>query len=190
MIQRIEKLSESKSFVRTIHRLRPTERSLESSCLRVYHVSTRGRISKLMRDGVAKFQTEVDELMGNPAARLGDKVLQTAPHCHAPIHPAAPTPTPIPHPPMPLTIVKGVPTVMIGGKPAATATSTTSPCMLASCTPAGPGMIAKGSATVMIGMLPAARARDKTAHPSCVAPIPSPSGFVMGPGCLTVLIGG
>ena len=27
------------------------------------------------------------------AARMGDQVLQDSPHCHAPIHPAAPTPT-------------------------------------------------------------------------------------------------
>ena len=40
--------------------------------------------------------------MGLPAARLGDTVLQTAPHCHAPIHPAAPVPTAVPHPELPI----------------------------------------------------------------------------------------
>jgi uncharacterized Zn-binding protein involved in type VI secretion len=124
------------------------------------------------------------------AARIGDKVLQLAPHCHAPIHPAAPTPTPVPHPPMPLAIVKGDPTVMIGNMPAARVTDLTQPCMLAGCVPAGPGMIAKGSATVMIGFLPAARVGDTTAHTSCVAPIPSPTGQIIPPGCPTVIIGG
>ena len=124
------------------------------------------------------------------AACMGDRVLQDAPHCHAPVHPPAPTPTPVPHPAMPLTIVKGVPTVLIGGKPAATVTSTTTPCMLPGCAPGGPGMVAVGSATVMIGGLPAARVGDMTSHPVCVAPIPSPTGKILPPGCPTVIIGG
>jgi uncharacterized Zn-binding protein involved in type VI secretion len=128
--------------------------------------------------------------MGNPAARMTDKVLQDAPHCHAPMHPAGPVPTPVPHPAMPLTIIKGEPTVLIGGQPAARVTDTTAPCMLGGCVPGGPGMIAKGSATVMIGNLPAARVGDLTAHPACVAPIPSPTGKVLPPGCPTVMIGG
>ena len=40
--------------------------------------------------------------MGQPAARVSDQVLQQAPHCHAPIHPAALVPTPVPHPALPL----------------------------------------------------------------------------------------
>ncbi|MCP3959021.1 MAG: hypothetical protein GY719_14310 [bacterium] len=128
--------------------------------------------------------------MGQPAARMGDMVKQDAPHCHAPIHPAAPTPTPVAHPALPLAIIKGAPTVMIGGSPAARVTDTTAPCMLPGCVPAGPGMIAKGSATVMICGLPAARVNDLTAHSSCVAPIPGPVGKVLPPGCPTVMIGG
>jgi len=124
------------------------------------------------------------------AARLGDLVKQDAPHCHAPIHPAAPVPTPVPHPALPLPIIKGAPTVMIGGKPAARVTDLTKICTLPSCVPAGPGMIAKGSATVMIESLPAARVGDMTAHATCVAPIPSPVGKVLPPGCPTVMIGG
>lgn len=124
------------------------------------------------------------------AARLGDLVKQDAPHCHAPIHPAAPVPTPVPHPALPLPIIKGAPTVMIGGKPAARVTDMTKICTLPSCVPAGPGLIAKGSATVMIAGLPAARVGDMTAHASCVAPIPSPVGKVLPPGCPTVMIGG
>ena len=128
--------------------------------------------------------------MGQPAARLGDMVLQAAPHCHAPIHPAALVPTPVPHPALPLPILVGAPTVLIGGKPAARVTDTTKICTLPSCVPGGPGMIAKGSLTVLIAGLPAARVGDMTSHPACVAPIPSPTGNILPPGCPTVLIGG
>lgn len=128
--------------------------------------------------------------MGMPAARLGDMVLQDAPHCHAPIHPAAPAPVPVPHPALPLAIIMGVPTVLIGGAPAAVAIdSQTAPCMLPSCIPAGPGMVQVGSTTVLIGGKPAARVNDMTMHSSCVAPIPSPTGKILPPGCPTVLIG-
>lgn len=125
-----------------------------------------------------------------PAARLNDMVLQDAPHCHAPIHPAAPVPTPVPHPALPLNIIKGLPTVMIGNMPAARATDMTKPCTLPGCVPGGPGIIVKGSATVLIGMMPAARVGDLTAHAACVAPIPSPTGKILPPGCPTVMIGG
>jgi uncharacterized Zn-binding protein involved in type VI secretion len=125
-----------------------------------------------------------------PAARLGDNVLQDGPHCHAPIHPPAPSPTPVPHPPMPLAIIKGEPTVLIGNMPAARMTDQTAPCMLAGCVPGGPGMIMKASATVLIGNMPAARVGDMTMHSSCVAPIPSPTGKILPPGCPTVMIGG
>lgn len=129
--------------------------------------------------------------MGQPAARVGDNVLQEGPHCHAPIHPAAPVPTPVPHPPMPLPIMPpGCPTVTIGGMPAARVTDQTEPCMLPSCVPGGPGLIAKGSATVTIGGMPAARIGDSTTHAACVGPVPGPSGTVVGPGAPTVLIGG
>lgn len=125
-----------------------------------------------------------------PAARLTDLVLQDAPHCHAPIHPAAPVPTPVPHPAMPLAIIKGQPNVLIGTLPAARMTDMTVPCVLAGCVPGGPGMISKGSATVLIGGMPAARVADLTMHPACVAPIPSPTGKILPPGCPTVMIGG
>jgi uncharacterized Zn-binding protein involved in type VI secretion len=124
------------------------------------------------------------------AARLGDQILQDAPHCHAPIHPAALVPTPTPHPAMPLAIIKGQVNVLIGNMPAARATDLSQPCLLAGCVPGGPGMIAKGSATVFIGGLPAARVGDMTAHTACVAPIPSPVGKILPPGCPTVMIGG
>ena len=128
--------------------------------------------------------------MGQPAVCIGDKVLQDGPHCHSNIHPAVPTATPAPHPPMPLAIIKGSPTVTIGGKPAARATDQTQPCNVPACAPGGPGIIAKGSATVMIDKLPAARLGDTTTHAACAGPIPGPSGTVIGPGVSTVLIGG
>ncbi|CAN7465262.1 PAAR domain-containing protein [Rhizobium sp. LjRoot30] len=124
------------------------------------------------------------------AARMGDMILQDAPHCHAPIHPAALVPTPVPHPALPLAIITGLPTVMIGNMPAARLTDTSAPCTLPGCVPGGPGMISLGSATVLIGNLPAARINDMTMHAACVAPIPSPTGKVLPPGCPTVMIGG
>ena len=92
-----------------------------------------------------------------PAARMGDMVLQDGPHCHANIHPPAPVPTPVPHPALPLTIIKGAGTVLIGNQPAARLTDTTSPCTLPGCVPNGPGMVSLGSATVLIENMPAAR---------------------------------
>lgn len=129
--------------------------------------------------------------MGQPAARLTDLVLQDAPHCHAPIHPAAPVPTPVAHPAMPLSIIgPGVPTVLIGNLPAAVVGDLTVPCVLAGCVPGGPGTLVKGSSTVLIGSKPAVRINDLTSHTVCVAPIPSPTGKVLPPGAPTVLIGG
>ncbi len=66
----------------------------------------------------------------------------------------------------------GVPTVLIGGMPAATATG------MCTCT-GPPDTIAKGSATVQIGGKPAARLGDTTAH-----------GGSIVLGCFTVIIGG
>ncbi len=66
----------------------------------------------------------------------------------------------------------GVPTVMIGGKPAAVVGTM--------CTCAGPpDSIAKGSASVMFGGQPAARMGDTTAH----------GGSITG-GSASVIIGG
>jgi uncharacterized Zn-binding protein involved in type VI secretion len=66
----------------------------------------------------------------------------------------------------------GVPTVLIGGMPAATVGD-----MLVCTGP--PDVIVKGSATVMIGGKPAARMGDMTAH-----------GGSIVLGCPTVMIGG
>ncbi len=146
--------------------------------------------SHLLRLTATADRCSIFNVMGKPAARLGDLVLQDGPHCHAPIHPPAPVPTAVPHPPLPLTIVKGAPTVMIGNQPAARMLDTTTPCTLPACIPSGPGMILVTSTTVIIGGMPAARVGDMTMHASCVAPIPMPTGKILPPGCVTVMIGG
>ena len=99
--------------------------------------------------------------MGAPAARIGDM------HMCPMVTPGVP---PIPHVGGPI-LPPGMPTVLIGGMPAATATSM--------CVCVGPpDIIALGSFTVMIGGKPAARMGDMTAH----------GGSIMI-GCPTVLIG-
>jgi uncharacterized Zn-binding protein involved in type VI secretion len=96
--------------------------------------------------------------MGQPAARVTDPhvcpmVTGVVPHVGGPLLPP------------------GVPTVLIGGLPAATVTG------MAVC--AGPpDMVAQGSLTVMIGGLPAARMGDLTMH-----------GGTIVTGCPTVLLG-
>lgn len=97
-----------------------------------------------------------------PAARLTD--FHTCPM----VTPGVP---PIPHVGGPIS-GPGVPTVLIGGLPAATLGD-----MLVCVGP--PDSIVKGSATVMIGGKPAARMGDTTAHGGSIAL-----------GCFTVMIGG
>lgn len=130
--------------------------------------------------------------MGKNAARAGDKIKQDTPHCHAPIHPAAPVPTPIAHPGLPLAILPSLcaQTVKVNGMNFAVMGAMSEPCKLPSCVPAGPGMIALGSMTVLVEARPAARQDDMTAHLSCVAPIPSPQGKVMAPCSNNVKVGG
>lgn len=67
----------------------------------------------------------------------------------------------------------GVPTVLIGGMPAAVVGD------IAICT-GPPDSIAMGSTTVMIGGKPAARVGDSSSH----------GGAIVGPGVPTVIIGG
>lgn len=125
------------------------------------------------------------------AARMNDMIKQDAPHCHAPIHPAAPVPTPTPHPGLPLSILSGTSTsVLINNMPAAMVGSGSAPCSLPGCVPAGPGLVSKGSTKVLISNMPAARSGDMTAHASCVAPIPSPVGKILPPCSTSVMIGG
>jgi uncharacterized Zn-binding protein involved in type VI secretion len=97
-----------------------------------------------------------------PAARISDM------HVCPMVTPGLP---PIPHVGGPI-LPPGVPTVLIGGLPAATVGSM--------CTCVGPpDSIVKGSLTVMIGGRPAARMGDTTAHGGTIA-----LGFP------TVMIGG
>ncbi len=125
------------------------------------------------------------------AARMGDKMKQLNPHCHAPIHPAAPTPTPSAHPPKPWKIITAcAPTVFINSKQGAVVGSISEPCILPSCIPNGPGVVSKGSSSVFLCNLPAARKNDMTAHMTCVAPIPAPVGKIIAPCSKDVIIGG
>jgi uncharacterized Zn-binding protein involved in type VI secretion len=97
--------------------------------------------------------------MGLPAARVGDMhacpmVTGVVPHVGGPLLPI------------------GVPTVLIGGLPAAPVGN------LATCVGPPDVIIPPGAATVLIGSRPAARMGDMTAH-----------GGRIVIGCLTVLIG-
>lgn len=78
----------------------------------------------------------------------------------------------VPHVGGPIT-GPGVPTVLIGGLPAAVMGDT---CV---CT-GPPAAIVKGSVTVLVQNRPAARLGDQTAH----------GGILVGPGMPTVMIGG
>lgn len=99
--------------------------------------------------------------MSKPAARIGDM------HSCPMVNPGTP---PIPHVGGPVT-GPGVPTVLIGGQPAAVVGDT--------CTCVGPpDSIIMGSSGVLIGGKPAARMGDSTAH-----------GGVITAGCPTVVIG-
>jgi uncharacterized Zn-binding protein involved in type VI secretion len=99
--------------------------------------------------------------MGMPAARITDM------HVCPMVTPGVP---PIPHVGGPI-LPPGMPTVLIGKLPAATATSM--------CVCVGPpDVIPMGSVTVLIGKKPAARLGDTTAH-----------GGTIVAGLPTVLIG-
>lgn len=98
--------------------------------------------------------------MSLPAARATD--MQTCPAWNGPAAPHVGGP-----------IAMGLPTVLIGGMPAARMGDPTT------CT-GPPGTVTSGSPAVLIGGQPAARVTDLAAH----------GGVITGPGCPTVLIGG
>ena len=129
--------------------------------------------------------------MGKAARANQDKMKHNGPHCHAPVHPAAPVPTPVPHSCTPHMIVKGAATVMTNGKPAVRVTDMSVPCDAekGGCPPGGPGVVVKGSTSVIIEALPAARHNDIVLFAACVGPIPMPAGKVDG-GSSDVDIGG
>jgi uncharacterized Zn-binding protein involved in type VI secretion len=85
---------------------------------------------------------------------------------------------PKPHVGGPVTPAATVPTVLIGGAPAAVANNMPGGIV---CTSPAPNGIAQGSTTVLIGGFPAARVGDLSMHGSPITP---------GPGCPTVIIGG
>jgi uncharacterized Zn-binding protein involved in type VI secretion len=134
--------------------------------------------------------------MGQPAATMGDKIMATDIHIILiPAPPGPPIPTPIPHPFVGTIDTGCVATVMIGGKPAATATcgATNTPPHIPQggpfqIPPTNRATIMKGSATVMIGGKPAARMGDTAITCDDIAPA-APKGQVMGTAA-TVLIGG
>ncbi len=132
--------------------------------------------------------------MGQPAARMTDKVAAMDIHIILiPAPPAPPVPTPIPHP-FNGTITSGiVASVLIDGQPAATLGSIAmnnpphipqgGPFQIP---PTNQGTIIKGSATVLIGGKPAARMGDTVQ--TCNDPVPLPVGSIIS-GSVTVLIG-
>jgi uncharacterized Zn-binding protein involved in type VI secretion len=85
---------------------------------------------------------------------------------------------PKPHVGGPITPAAAVPTVLIGGAPAAVANGAPGGIV---CVSPAPNGIAQGSMTVLIGGFPAARVGDLTLHGMPIAP---------GPGTPTVIIGG
>jgi uncharacterized Zn-binding protein involved in type VI secretion len=133
--------------------------------------------------------------MGQPAAKNNDQINAT--DTHIVIVPAGPAqvPTPLPHP---FTgIINGgiVPTVNIGGQPAAVTGSTaantpphlpTAPGVTFQKPPSNQATIQQGSATVKIGGKPAARNGDVAI--TCNDPADAPVGTVIAAG--TVSIGG
>jgi uncharacterized Zn-binding protein involved in type VI secretion len=85
---------------------------------------------------------------------------------------------PKPHGGGPVTAAASVPSVLIGGMPAAVANNVPGGIL---CVSPAPNGIAQGSLTVLIGGFPAARVGDLSLHGTPITP---------GPGCPTVVVGG
>lgn len=133
--------------------------------------------------------------MGLPAARQGDQVVATDIHIVLVPSPAGPVPTPLPHPFAGPITMGTVPTVLLGGLPAAVAGSIavnsnphlpTPPGVSFTIPPTNQGVVQTGSPTVLIGGRPAARVGDPVL--TCNDPAPMPVGSILG-GAPTVLIG-
>ena len=123
------------------------------------------------------------------AARITDLVQHDNPHCHVPTH-TPPSPSP-PHPMVPHQLVlNGAPTVMVNNLMAATLTTQSEPCSKVGCVPNGPGVVMLGSMTVMACNKPMARVGDLVLHSGCVAVVPSPTGKILPPGSVNVIVGG
>jgi len=133
--------------------------------------------------------------MGQPAAKMGDKIVAVDTHIVMVPSPGGPVPTPLPHPFNGIIDSNCSANVKIEGKPAATVGS------MASNTPphvpsGGPsfqvpptnkGNIIMGSMTVMINGKPAARMGDTAL--TCNDPAPLPIGKIVLAGPCKVMIG-
>ena len=132
--------------------------------------------------------------MGVPAATQGSLVTGVDTHIVLVPTPGGPVPTPLPHP-FSGTLEGGlVPTVTIGGRPAAVVGSTatnapphlpTPPGTAFQKPPANRGTVQSGSTTVRIGGKPAARLGDPVR--TCNDPADAPVGQIVAAG--TVLVG-
>ena len=130
--------------------------------------------------------------MGQPAAKMGDKVVGQDTHIVMVPSPGGPVPTPMPFPFSGTIMQQCVTTVLIGGQPAAVTGSVAMnvpPHIPASGPfqnpPNNQGTVLKGSGSVLIGGKPAARNGDKVQ--TCNDPLPLPKGSIIATG--TVLIG-
>lgn len=129
--------------------------------------------------------------MGQPAAKMGDKVVGTDIHIIMIPSPGGPVPTPTPLP-FVGTITGGCSTnVLIGGQPAAImgSTATNAPAHIPTGgpfqkPPTNQGTIMQGSPTVLINNKPAARNGDKVM--TCNDPVPAPTSSIIAIG--TVLV--
>ena len=134
--------------------------------------------------------------MGQPAAKMGDKIMATDTHIIMVPTPGGPVPTPLPHPFSGTIDSNCSMNVKIEGKPAATLGSmaTNTPPHIPTgggpfqVPPTNKGNIIKGSATVMINGKPAARMGDTAM--TCNDPAPLPIGQVLVVGVCKVMIGG
>ena len=132
--------------------------------------------------------------MGQPAAKLGDRVVGTDIHLVLiSTGPGPPIPTPLPNPFNGIIQVDCSPNVRIMGQPAATVGSKAinNPPHVPAGGPFAPppptnqGTIHMGSATVRINGKPAARNTDVVL--TCNHPVPAPNGVIVATG--TVRIG-
>ena len=133
--------------------------------------------------------------MGQPAAKMGDKVVAVDTHIYMIPTPGGPVPTPLPSP-FNGALMQGLSTnVMIEGKPAAPLNSVAinlpphlpqgGPFQKP---PSNQGKIIMGSGTVMINGKPAARLGDTAM--TCNDPVDLPVGKVVLASPCKVLIGG
>jgi uncharacterized Zn-binding protein involved in type VI secretion len=128
---------------------------------------------------------------------MGDTATGVCTHIVAVPSPGGPVPTPLPHPYSGKILGGCVMTVMLGGKPAAVLGSMlqnvpphipTPPGTAPAVPPTNDGKIMLGSATVLIGGKPAARVGDQVL--TCTNSTPPGMGAIVGPGAMTVIIGG